>query len=354
MSNVPAGLKKPGSIRRKEVSTSHADLVRVEPLIPGNDLPVRIEPTTEGVRLLDWARQGRERIDELLRRHGGILFRGFEVGEVADFEALVREMAGDLMAYTYRSTPRSEVSGRVYTSTEYPADQAIPMHNEMSYASEWPLRIAFYCVRPADQGGATPIADSRRVYARLSPDLRDRFAERGVMYVRNYRPGLDVAWQDVFQTSDPDEVEGFCRRAGIEVEWKEGGGLCTRQVCQAVAEHPVTGERVWFNQAHLFHVSNLDPTLRAALVAEWGEEGLPRNTYYGDGSPIEPEALDEIREAYRQESVDVAWRGGDIVLLDNMLAAHGRSPFSGPRRVLVAMAGAWGSRAGEPGGEVAG
>jgi alpha-ketoglutarate-dependent taurine dioxygenase len=339
-----AGLKKLSLVQRKPMSTSIDELVREEPLLPDRDLPLKLEPAADGVSLLDWVKQSRERIDSMLLRHGGILFRGFDAGSLERFEEIVRVTSGELMQYTYRSTPRSEVAGKIYTSTEYPADQWIPMHNEMSYTSEWPLRIAFFCMRPAERGGETPIADSRRVFQRIAPELRARFAAKGVMYVRNYSPGLDVSWQDVFQTSDRAEVERFCHHAGIELEWKEDGGLRTRQVCQAVARHPVTGEMVWFNQAHLFHVSNLAPEVRTALLARCGESDLPRNTYYGDGSPIEEDALEEIRRAYHSESIDVPWRHGDLVLLDNMLAAHGRAPFSGPRKIVVAMAGAAGPK----------
>ncbi|MNG41197.1 Taurine catabolism dioxygenase TauD, TfdA family [compost metagenome] len=31
------------------------------------------------------------------------------------------------------------------------------------------------------------------------------------------------------------------------------------------------------------------------------------------------------------------WRKGDVILLDNMLAAHARDPFEGPRKIVVAM-----------------
>ncbi|HVR96263.1 MAG TPA: TauD/TfdA family dioxygenase [Thermoanaerobaculia bacterium] len=340
MKNPGSGLKKLSLIGRREVSTSPEDLVRKEQAFEDTGMILKIEPATDGVSLRDWVRNSRADLDALLLRHGGILFRGFQVGPVEEFEGLVREMSGsELMEYKYRSTPRTEVSGRIYTSTEYPPDQWIPQHNEMSYSREWPLRIAFLCVRTAESGGETPLSDSRRMYDRLSPTVRDRFAGLGVMYIRNYSPGLDVPWQEVFGTSDRAAVESFCHQSGIESEWKADGGLRTRQVCQGIARHPVTGEMLWFNQAHLFHVSNLAPAVRTALVAEHGEENLPRNTCYGDGSPIPDSVLDEIRDAFRQEMRSFAWRNGDLVLLDNMLVAHGRAPFSGPRRVLVGMAG---------------
>src|SRR5262249_42308971 len=97
----------------------------------------------------------------------------------------------------------------------------------------------------------------------------------------------------------------------------------------------------WFNQAHLFHVSSLRAELRAALLAEFGEGELPRNACYGDGSPIEAAVLDEIRAAYAKASVAFPWEEGDVVMLDNMLVAHGRRPFAGARKVVVAMAEAY-------------
>jgi alpha-ketoglutarate-dependent taurine dioxygenase len=95
---------------------------------------------------------------------------------------------------------------------------------------------------------------------------------------------------------------------------------------------------VWFNQAHLFHISSLEPDVRESLLLSFREEDLPRNAYYGDGSRIEDDVLDEIRDVYQQEKVVFAWQEGDILMLDNMLMAHGRTPFIGQRKVLVGMA----------------
>ena len=113
-------------------------------------------------------------------------------------------------------------------------------------------------------------------------------------------------------------------------------GELTR-LSQKTWRHPVTGESVWFNHIAFWHVSSLEPQLREAMMALFGEENLAYNTYYGDGTRIEDSIIAEINEAYRQETIAFPWQHGDIMMLDNMLVAHGRSPFVGPRKVLVAM-----------------
>jgi alpha-ketoglutarate-dependent taurine dioxygenase len=301
-------------------------------------LPLVIEAAVMELDLVSWAAKNREFIEKHLWKCGGILFRGFDVRSVAEFERFITTISGDLLDYSYRSTPRTQVSGKIYTSTEYPADQSIPLHNEASYSNEWPMKIWFYCVTPSAQGGETPIADSRVIFERIEPKIRQRFIEKNVMYTRTYGTGLDLPWRNVFETMSKVAVENYCRRAGIEFEWRNGDGLRTREIRPAVTRHPRTGEKVWFNQAHLFHVSNLKPEIRECLLAFLGEENLPRHAYYGDGTPIDTSVLEEIRQIYKDQTVLFRWQKGDVLMLDNILAAHGRTPFAGTRKILVGMA----------------
>lgn len=102
----------------------------------------------------------------------------------------------------------------------------------------------------------------------------------------------------VFQTDDKSQVEQYCEANELNYEWLENDGLRTSQVTPATAVRPRTGEKVWFNQAHLFHVSSLGKDNAETLPASLGVENIPRNSYYGDGSPIELEALELIRSTY--------------------------------------------------------
>lgn len=325
---------------------SQVKLVETGYLQPGDRLPLVVQPAVNGVNLIAWVTNNREFIETHLLEHGAILFRNFDVHEVAEFERFIGAISGRLLDYSYRSTPRRQVSGKIYTSTEYPASQSIPLHNENAYSRNWPMKIWFFCIRPAEGGGETPIADSRRVYERIGSKIKERFVGKKLVYVRNYGSGLDLPWQNVFQTTDKSEVEEYCRIVGMEFEWIDEDRLRTRQLCQAVATHPRTGERVWFNQAHLFHVSRLAVEVRGSLLSTLKEEDLPRNVYYGDGSPIEASVLDEICEKYEQEAITFPWQQGDILMLDNMLTAHGRRPFVGQRKVVVGMAEPSGNRIG--------
>lgn len=325
-------------VRRREVDSSGQDWVRFEELRPGLHLPVVARPTLPDVDLAAWARAHRARVDEHVHRHGAVLFRGFDVVTPEAMDRAIQALADAALPYEERSSPRSQVQGHIYTSTDHPPAERIYLHNEQSYNLTFPLRLFFACVTPAPQGGETPLADSRRVFQRLPAALRARFLEQGYMYVRNFGHQLGLSWQTAFQTEDRAEVEAYCRRNGIDFEWREGNRLRTRQVRRAAGLHPVTGAPVWFNHATFFHVSTLPAHVGSVLLAELGEDGLPNNTYYGDGSPIEPATLETLRAAYEAEQVAFPWERGDLLVVDNMLAAHARSPFSGPRKVLAGMA----------------
>jgi amino acid adenylation domain-containing protein len=331
------GLKKLMAVKRRAVSTEGA--VRTSLLPSGKRLPLVMEPTLGEVDLVAWAEKNLELIEEKLLEHGGILFRGFGLRSLADFDRATATLCPERVNYFEGSSPRLVLGDNVYTSTEYPPELFVSLHNELSYAHKWPRKILFFCAVEPQVGGETPIADSREIFARIAPEVRQRFVEKGVRYVRNLHGsrGAGLSWQTVFETSQPTAVESYCREGGIEFRWSEDGRLWTSQNRPAAVKHPRTGEMLWFNQAHQFHPSNLGEEEARALLAASDEADLPINSFYSDGTSLEPEALQEVRNAYDQAMVKFRWREGDLLLLDNMLAAHGRMPFSGPRRIAVAM-----------------
>lgn len=312
--------------------------------VTGNDLAaidghrILLNVDGRGVKPLEWAINNKQDIERLLMHRGALLIRGLKIHSSRQFASMLTEIFGEPLAdYTFRSTPRTELRGNIYTATEYHSSETIPQHNENAYTNRWPMRIGFLSLAVADTGGATPLADSRAVYQKIPQEIRQKFEKKNVMYVRNYGE-IDLPWSEVFQTDDRTLVEDYCRENDIKYEWYGENGLRTRQVVQACAEHPDTGEKLWFNQAHLFHYTNVGEQQAQDLLSNLGEAFLPRNTYYGDGSPFDPEDLKKIRQIYDEEKFSFTWEKHDLLLLDNMLYTHGREPFSGTRKVLVGMA----------------
>ncbi|MEH2065253.1 MAG: amino acid adenylation domain-containing protein [Nostoc sp.] len=325
------------SVVPKAVSLKAEQLIKTSYLQSGQNFPLVIQPNITEVDLLSWLENNREYLETELLKHGAILFRGFNLRSVSEFENFAQTICPNLFA-EYGDLPRTGEGGKVYGSTPYPPDKAILFHNESSHLDQWPLKIWFFCIQPAEQGGETPIIDCRKAYNIINPKLRERLAKKQLMYVRHYTNGLDVSWQNFFRTNDKSPVENYCYHANIDFEWYDNNSLITRQVRPALAIHPKTSEPVFFNQIQLHHIAYLDAEVRESLLSTFGDKKLPRNVYYGDGTPIEDSAIAEINEVYQQSQTSFTWQQNDILMLDNMLTAHGRNPYIGDRKLVVAMA----------------
>jgi hypothetical protein len=292
------------------------------------------EAVTDAARFLQ---ANRADLDDLLLTHGAILFRGFGIASVDRFSAVVDALKNQALAYEYRSTPREKLGRDIYTASEYPAKHAIPMHCENAYQQDWPTKLLFACTQPSETGGQTPLADMVGVTKRLSPACLDAFAKKGVCYVRNYHDGIDLSWQNVFQTESRDEVDALCRRMNIDFEWVDDERLRTKQVAQGVARHHSLDLTLFFNQASLFHVSSLGEETAASMMDSFDVDDLPRHACFGDMTQIPADYLAEIRAAYDAEKIFFDWQKGDFVLVDNMQVAHGREPFTGQRQILASL-----------------
>jgi len=334
-SRTPAPRSPLGATRR-QVRVPSEDAVNIGFLPESPTTPVLITPAGPGVDLPGWLRTNREDLEARLLRHGAVLLRGFHAGSVAKFEQAASAICGTLFP-EYGDLPREGESARVYKSTPYPEDLSILFHNESSHLPQWPMRQFFSCIVAPQSGGQTPIVDCRTVLARMRPELAELFATKKLRYVRNFIEGVDVSWSRFFGTEDPAEVERKCAAEGTSFEWTPDGGLRTSRQAEAVLRHPTTGEAVFFNQLALHHPSSLDPETRSSLLEICGDQGMPRNVFWGDGTVIDDALVDEVRDLMDRESVAFSWQEGDVLVIDNMLVAHSRSPFTGPRKIVVAL-----------------
>jgi len=310
----------------------------------GESLPAVLRPTDPRRRsrkdLMKLVKAEADAIEALVLKHGAVLFRGFELSSPKDFEKVAGTVLPRLKPYVEGQSPRTKIRGNIYTSTEYPKQLRVTMHSELSYVKAPPPKLLFYCETAATTGGETPIADCRKVYEQMPAELREKFERLQVKYVKSMpasEKGLGKTWMDHFETNDKRKVERYIGESEMKWEWLPDGGLRTESIRPAVRTHPRTNETVWYNQSNLWHVSNFEAQRREALLKICGEDGLPTHCYFGDGSPMTDEELDVVRQVMWDCAVVFPWEAGDLLVVDNILCAHGRMPFDGPRKVLVAM-----------------
>jgi hypothetical protein len=185
------------------------------------------------------------------------------------------------------------------------------------------------------------VADCRQVLASLPDDLVAEFQAKGIRYIRNLHDGCGFgpSWQEAFETESKTFLEQYCTRNGIQYYWQPDGSVRLTQTRPAVRPHPVTGERLWFNQVDQFYPSVYGKEIFEALMLMYDNdlEALPMHATFGDGTPIGAASINQILQTLEEAEVRTPWEKGNLLIVDNMLALHGRMPFTGDRKVLVSM-----------------
>ena len=319
-------------------------------------LPLVIEPVDKKMNFsefMDALKNSNAFMHHNLLKYGGILLRNFPIQSAEDFKKTIENIhTGNCIDYIGGDSPRKKVLGNIYTSTEAPPSVKIPLHNELSYIKKYPPHIYFFCETAAEGGGATILADARKVYADMDQGLRKQFIDQQILYESSYfyKSGLmdfinaiqkgHKSWIDVFETEDKKEVERKCLENEISYKWNQNDWIHISQKRPAVIAHPLTNEMAWFNQAHLF---DFNPR----FLGFWRYMGAQilyarphmrlHQVFFGDKSPIPRDALYHVMDILDQNTIAFPWQKGDVLILDNILAMHGRAPFTGKRRILVAM-----------------
>lgn len=301
-----------------------------------------------------WAAEHREAVRAQVTEHGALLVRGLGLARTEQAGAVFTTLAGPLMPETEAFAPREAHGGGLYSATPWPANQPMCMHHELSYRLEVPGLMLFACLTPPEEGGATAVADAEEVLRALPAGLTERFEREGWLLTRSYNDEIGASLAESFGTDDRAAVERYCRAHAIDFAWQADGSLRTEQRRRAVVRHPLTGRRCWFNQIAFLNEWTLAPEIREYLVDEYGPDGLPFNTRYGDGGPIGEDVVELLNGTYEEHTRREPWQAGDLLLVDNIRTAHSREPFTGERLVVVGMAEPTRPADGSPAQEVSG
>ena len=321
-------------------------------------LPLVIQPSNSASLpdLLSEISSERAWLEKQLLEVGAILIRGYEIHTPQEFQHVVQQFVAETVDYTRGASPRSKVSGKIYTSTDAPSFVPIPLHCELSYTPTPPRRIMFFCHTPARHGGETPIADMRSVYQALDAEVRHRLQERGLRLIQNVPArksfGLGKTWQEMFGTDDKREVEKACECMEITCTWKSNDTLQLINDRPAFLTHPETGDKILFTSFYNFHDSWSDEfRIHQQYWLSWligfaemyrartGKAAIdyPHHCTFADGAEIPRQDILHIRNTLRAHAVTFPWQQGDLIVIDNLRVSHGRMPFRGKRKILVAM-----------------
>lgn len=283
-----------------------------------------------------WSLHGGE-VESELDRNGGLILDGTGLSDVANFQALAALACGPLS----RDNPEhplvgDDPTGTVNRPVEYSSSRKLLWHNENTFATRWPRRIAFGCQRAAD-GGETPTVDMADVYEQLDPAVRRDFEELGVTYVRRLGTDLGLDWRTVYGTTDRRAVERSCERDGARWSWDGDGRVLTTWQRRAAVVAAPGARRAFVAQVLHWHPRALDRDVYEAMAMLMPPAEFPKTCTFGDGSPIPDEHIVELMTVCRRLEEVVAWTADRVMVLDNLRRAHARNPYTGERRLLVAM-----------------
>ncbi|MEO5563902.1 MAG: TauD/TfdA family dioxygenase [Chitinophagaceae bacterium] len=275
-----------------------------------------------------------------LERTGIIKFKGVVIDSVESFQKIVDSVSSKFLNYIDGNSPRTKLSGHVYTSTEYDKSQRITMHNELSYSAKWPNKLFFSCLLPAEEGGETLIADSREILNKMDDEIVSEIERKAITYIRNLHAGRGVgpSWQETFETDNKTQLESYCHEYSIDYEWGPKNSLKIKQGSPGIIQHRSTGERLWFNQIDQFHPLQLGQEVFETFKMMYDSvEDFPMYVRFGDGTEITESFIQQVLKTIDEVTLAPVWEKNELMILDNELVSHGRNWYTGERKVVVAM-----------------
>ncbi|MFT5542861.1 MAG: alpha-ketoglutarate-dependent taurine dioxygenase [Glaciecola sp.] len=295
-----------------------------------------------------WISDNLKVLENVLKSSGAILFRGFPVHSAETFDAFSNAFAYPNFTYkeSLSNAVRINFTKRVFTANEAPKDVEIYLHHEMAQTPISPSKIFFFCKTAADKGGSTPLCRSDMLFAELvkqAPELAREFDSKGLKYTTHmpaeddHESGQGRSWKSTLSVESKEQAENKLAELGYSWKWMKDRSLqATTPVLPAVVDlakdlgnSEIKSVKVFYNQ------------LIAAYMGWKGVKENPASAItFGDGSHIPIAGLELVASLAEQFTFDLPWQDGDVALVDNYMAMHGRRPYSGERKreVLVALA----------------
>eukprot|EP00418_Pyrodinium_bahamense_P001773 CAMPEP_0179015552 /NCGR_PEP_ID=MMETSP0796-20121207/2855_1 /TAXON_ID=73915 /ORGANISM="Pyrodinium bahamense, Strain pbaha01" /LENGTH=491 /DNA_ID=CAMNT_0020711199 /DNA_START=55 /DNA_END=1530 /DNA_ORIENTATION=+ len=343
----------------KDIDVSHERNTLEEVVCPLEvQMPEQLGGDLEGQR--KYFAKNLPQIYKDLKKHGAVVFRGFELSKDSDGfqkvgDALQLERCEDPL-HSVAARDAVDKSAGVYEAVNKPSRRKfyVGMHNEM-VGNRAPGAAIFVCFKAAEEGGEFLVADGRKMFRQLNESWLASVYDREVKYsTAEFPVGFVEQLPDFLQGVVEPLAYGAVQQAlrmkvdfDTELVWErsEYDGskiLQVRAMPQVpIVRHPYTGEPAWWGSMH----SHAE-FLRREREKVFGDEGFAETTgssrinktdvYYADtGEKIPNEELKHLNQVTMELAIPIKMQAGDMVLLDNYLVMHGRCPFEGTRKHAV-------------------
>nr|AGS49873.1 SyrP-like protein [uncultured bacterium esnapd18] len=300
-------------------------------------LPVLTAPAAAP---FDWLTGMRDDLVAMLPACGAVVLRGLPVGAAADAARVRDLLPWPKMAPTEYFAPRGQDRDGMLSALSWPADRPICPQNDQSYSLEFPGVLVTAYLKTAARGGEVLLSDTRRVLDALPAPLVERVRDHGWLMSRTFHERVGMSWQEAFRVDTHDALAARLDGERIAFRWGSDHELRTLRRRAGILRHPVTGDPCWFNHIAFLNEWSLVPEERDIYLEAFGSRGLNLNTFHGDGTPFGETEVKAINSVHDEVAVPVEVRPGDVLLVDNLLMAHGRRPYDGERALALSFASA--------------
>jgi len=304
----------------------------------GQAFPLGIDVAAESLdEACAWVTGAALELSRLAGEHGAVLVRGLPLAKPEEFDAVVSALGYPNFSYanSLSNAYRINHTPRVFSANEAPADVTIFLHHEMAQTPFYPSKLIFFCQVAAGQGGATPVCRSDILWERLKAEQGMFAADcetKGLRYT-NVMPGeadtesgMGRSWQSTLSVDSRNAAEVRLAKLGYTWEWQANGDLSVTTPVLPAVRRLANARTSFFNQ------------LIAAFNGWKDTRNDPsRAIRFGDGSLLNPTDVAAASSIADELTFDIPWQQGDIALVDNYLAMHGRRTFEGTRKVLASL-----------------
>lgn len=238
------------------------------------------------------------------KQHGAILLRGFSL-DMDAFRALTsRYCAGSVFN---ESPDRELLDGAHNIQTVNFGVDPFPLHPELSREPWKPDICFFWCVNPPGRGGETTVCDGVEIVRKMPGDLFEAFRARRLVYTQRMAPQVCAYW---LGSPNPDDDAMKSPREGCPYSFFRVPGGVARTFSRPALHKPMFSDDLAFGNFILFARYYLK---------------LPNFPAFDNNERIPDDLVQQVKEISDRLTAPVAWREGDVIVLDNTRFMHGRN-----------------------------